>query len=74
MADLKDLNFGGDMVDFGRTVLSELVRTDYGPGCTFNSIDGHELRDHHGGPHDQIVLFQEGVKGSGINFRFFEDK
>ncbi len=74
MNDLKDLNFGGSMCDFGRDVLRELVRTDYGNGCTFNGIDGHGLQNHHGGLHDQFNLFQKGVDGSGLAIRFFNDE
>ena len=71
----KEFNFGGDMLDFGRGVLRELIKTDYGPGCSFNGINGHGLRDdHHCGEHDQVNLFKEGVKGSGMTFRFFDNK
>ena len=69
-----EFNFGGGMQDFGREVMRELIKTDYGPGCSFNGIEGHGMQDHHGGSHDQINLFQEGVKDSGITFRFFENK
>lgn len=69
-----DFNFGGDMQDFGREVLRELIKTDYGPGCSFNGIGGHGTQDHHGGSHDQVNLFQERVKDSGIAFRFFENE
>ncbi len=69
-----DFNFGGGMQNFGREVLRELIKTDYGPGCLFNGIAGHGMQDHHGGTHDQVNLFQEGVKDSGIAFRFFENK
>jgi len=70
----KDFNFGGGMQDFGTNVLRELVKTDYGPGCSFNGIAGHGTQDHHIGPHSQANLFKEGKKGSGIAFRFLEDK
>jgi len=70
----KEFNFGEGMKDYGRIVLQELVKTDFGPNCSFNGINGHGIKDHHGGPHDQINLFQEGVKGSGMTFRFFEKK
>lgn len=69
-----EFNFGGGMQDFGRDVLRELIKTDYGPGCSFDGINGHETQDHHGGPHDQVNLFQQGVKDSGAAFRFFEDQ
>jgi hypothetical protein len=69
-----EFNFGGGMQDFGREVMRELIKTDYGPECSFNGIEGHGMQDHHGGSHDQINLFQEGVKDSGITFRFFENK
>jgi len=71
---LKDLNVGPNMVDFGRDALRELVRTDYGPGSSFNGIDGHGPQNHHGGSHEQVTLFQTGVSGSHMNFRFFEKK
>jgi len=71
---LKDLNFGPSMVDFGRDALRDLVRTDYGPESYFNGIRGHEPQNHHGGIHDQVTLFQPGVSGSHMNFRFFEKK
>lgn len=68
-----EFNFGGGMPDFGREVLRELIRTDYGPGASFNGIGGHGPRDdHHGGMHDQINLFEKGVKDSGATFRFFD--
>jgi hypothetical protein len=67
-----DFNFGNEMEDFGRDILREVVRTDYGPGCSFNGINGHGLLNHHGGLHDQVTLYQQGVSGSGINFRFFD--
>ena len=69
-----EFNFGGGMQDFGREILRELITTDYGPRCSFNGIAGHETQEHHGGPHDQINLFQERVKDSGMTFRFFENK
>ena len=69
-----EFNFGNGMQDFGRIVLRELIKTDYGPGCRFNGIAGHGAQDHHGGLHDQVNLFQEGVKDSGNTFRFFDNK
>ena len=68
-----DLKFGGEMNEFGRIVLQELIKTDYGPNATFDGIDGHNAQDHHGGTHDQITLFKHGVKKSDVNFRFFDD-
>lgn len=66
-------NFGNGMKDLGREVLKELILTDYGPDCSFTGISGHESQNHHGGAHEQINLFKQGVKDSGATFRFFED-
>ena len=70
----KEFNLGGNMKDFGREVLKEVIRTDYGPKCSFNGIAGHESQVHHGGQHDQVVLYKEGVKASEFTFRFFDSK
>lgn len=59
-----EFNFGNGMRDFGRDVLREVVRTDFGPGCSFNGIQGHGLEMHHGGLHDQVNLFTHGVPAS----------
>lgn len=68
------INFGPDMQDYGRIVLQELIKTDYGPGSSFNGISGHGP-DTHGGTHElheQVTLFQPVVKGSGLTIRFFD--
>ena len=71
----KDFNFGGETTaDFGNTVVREVLRTDYGQGQSFGGISGHGPQDHHGGSHTQVNLYQPGVKGSGIAFRFFDNK
>ncbi len=70
-----EFNFGSSTEDFGREIVKEIIKTDYGPGFSFDGIGGHGPRaDHHGGLHDQINLFKKGEKGSGIVFRFFPDK
>jgi len=69
---MTEFKFGKGIADFGRIVLQELVKTDYGPGGQFDSIKGHPVQDHHGGPHSQVNLFKEGVGGSGLSVRFFE--
>jgi hypothetical protein len=69
-----EFNLGGGMRDFGRNVLQELIKTDYGPGCSLDGINGHgPCDDHHGGMHDQVNVFQKGVKDSGCTFRFFDE-
>lgn len=70
---LNPIDFGGGMQAFGREVTRELIKTDFGHGCSFNSIDGHGLSNHGGhGLHDQINLFKQGVKGSGLTIRFLD--
>jgi hypothetical protein len=49
-----------------------VVRTDFGPGCSFDGIDGHGLEDHHGGLHEQVVLFRRGLSDSEATLRFFK--
>lgn len=68
-----NFNYGNGMKDFGNVVLQELIKSDFGPGCSFNGIDGHPTQDHHGGTHDQVNLFTRGESNSNINFRFFND-
>ena len=66
------INFGGGMQELGRIASQELIRTDYGPGCSFNGIGGHGPSTHGGTHpmHDQVNLFQRGVKDSGLALRF----
>ena len=68
-----EFNFGSEMSDYGREILRELILTDYGSGCSFDSINVHPLENHHGGTHDQVNLWKEGSSGSDAGFRFFED-
>lgn len=68
------INFGKGLQDLGRIAAQELIKTDYGPDCSFNGIDGHGP-DTHGGSHElheQVNLFQQGVKGSGLTIRTFD--
>jgi len=68
------IDFGGGLQALGRLALREIVKTDYGPGCSFNGIGGHGLSTH-GGTHEchnQVTLFQSGVKGSGTTLRIFD--
>ncbi len=72
MANKSD--FGSNLQDFGREALREVIKTDFGPSCSFNGIDGHALDNHHGGIHDQVNLFHHGTSNSGKTFRFFDKK
>lgn|GEM_PF-3175827 len=67
-------NFGGGMQGFGREVLRELVKTSHGPGYSFSGIVAQSMWDDHCGLHDHVNLFQEVIKDSGMNFRFFKNK
>ena len=71
---MSQINFGPGMQEFGRVVLRELIKTDYGPGSSFNGIAGHGPDSHRGTHelHEQVNLFQRGVKGSGLTVRFYD--
>lgn len=70
---IQPINFGGGMQSFGRDVMKEVIKTDYGPGCSFDGIYGHGPKDHGGhGVHDQLNLYTQGVKGSGLTIRFLD--
>jgi len=66
------MNFGGGLQELGRIAAQELIRTDYGPGSSFNGIGGHGLSTHGAThtPHEQVNLYQPGVKDSGLTLRF----
>jgi len=67
------IDFGPALHDLGRVVVQELVKTDYGPGSSFDGIGGHGPEDH--GPHglhEQVNLFKTGVKDSGLTVRFLD--
>ena len=69
-----EFNFDNGNQDFGRIVIQEVLKTDYGPNSSFNGIAGHGPQNHHGGQHEQVNLFQKGIKGSGATFRIYEEK
>jgi len=68
-----EFNFGGGNAGL-RARCDAGAGQDGQRGCSFKEIAGHGMQDHHYGLHDQINLFQEGVKDSGMNFRFFKSK
>lgn len=69
-----EFNFASGTSDFGREMLLEVVKSDYGPGCSYNGIGGHETRDHHGGMHDQVSVYNQGVSRSHLTMRFFDNE
>ncbi len=70
---MSEFNFNNEFEPIGRSVIKSVLETDYGPDCSFDGIGGHGPQDHHGGTHDQVVLFNKGRKESHEIFRFFED-
>ena len=72
---MSQINFGPGMQEFGRIVLQELIKTDYGPDSSFDGINGHGPKTHGGTHelHDQVNLYQQGVSGSGLTVRFFDE-
>ena len=71
---VRKIDFGKSLQELGRVAAQELIRTDYGPGCTFNGIGGHGPSTHGGTHllHEQINLYRQGEKGSGLQMRFFD--
>jgi len=71
----KEVHFGKGMEGFGRIVLQEVIKTDYGPGASFDGISGHGPDTHNEthALHEQVNLFKSGVSGSGLKIRFLND-